>query len=137
MKYLGFLFWFFLSFQEVRYTKEKEWVVKSFEDFKEKKIIPSGFYDGEQEYKIRPNDLWLYFEDQNTVKVKLPTGVVELKTKGLIRANKFLYFQFEEYKGGVSTGKEGLLKLFNKKGAVTRIHLEYRGGGGYQFFLEK
>jgi hypothetical protein len=29
------------------------------------------------------------------------------------------------------------LKLFNKKGAVTRIHLEYRGGGGYQFFLEK
>ena len=82
MKYLVFLFWFFLSFQEVRYTKEKEWVVKSFEDFKEKKIIPSGFYDGEQEYKIRPNDLWLYFEDQNTVKVKLPTGVVELKTKG-------------------------------------------------------
>lgn len=137
MKYLIFLFWIFLSFQGLRYTKQKEWVVTSFDDLKEKKILPNGFFDGAQEYQIRPNDLWLYFQDQNIIKVKLPTGVFELKTQGLIRANKFLYFQFQEYKEGVATGKEGLLKLFNKKGAVTRIHLEYRGGGGYQFFLEK
>jgi hypothetical protein len=137
MKYLVFVFWIFFSFQGVPYTKEKAWVIHSFDDLKDKKIIPSGFFDGNQEYKIRPNDLWLFFEDQNSIKVKLPNGVVELKTKGLIHANKFYYFQFDEYKGGVSTGKEGLLKLFNKKGAVTRIHLEYRGGGGYQFFLEK
>lgn len=137
MKYLVFVFWIFFSFQGLKYTKEKEWVVQSFDDLKDKKIIPSGFFDGNQEYKIRPNDLWLYFENQSSIKVKLPSGVVELKTEGLIRANKFLYFQFKEYQGGNATGKEGLLKLFNKKGAVTRIHLEYRGGGGYQFFLDK
>jgi len=137
MKYLVFLFLFFFSFQEIRYTKEKEWVIHSFDDIQDKKIIPSSFFDGQEEYRIRPNDLWIYFKDQYNIRVKGPQGINDLKTTGFFSMKKYYYFQFKEYREEQPTGKEGLIKLYHRKGAVTRIHIEYRGAGGYQFFLEK
>jgi hypothetical protein len=137
MKYLILLFSFFFSFQEIRYTKEREWVVNSYLDLKDKKILPYSFFDGQVEYRIHINDLWIYFQDQNFIRVKTPKGIFDLRTQGFFMMKKYYYFQFNEFQNDISTGKEGLLKLYHKKGAVNRIHLEYRGGGGYQFFLEK
>jgi hypothetical protein len=137
MKLLFILSIFFLGFQQSEYTQSKSITVYNLHDLIGKRILPSSFFDGIHEYQIRPNDLYFNFRTEKEIGVHLPNYSGTLNITGFIAGKKYHILQFQESKNGPETGREGILKLYINKNRLTRIHVEYKSGGGYQFLLQE